>query len=103
MYNKFTITIIISAGIACAALFNKTNSTILHAKETSKSKIEAYYSNSTVCPVVGDGAQLPQSPSYDTITEDGVPLYIHCKSCNTGVYSERDDGLMLCTFCGKGE
>lgn len=103
MYNKFTITIIISLGIAGAALFNKTNSPTLHAKETPKSRVEMHYSNSAMCPVVGDGTQPSQSTSYDAITEDGVALYIHCKSCNTGVYSERADGLMLCTFCGKGE
>lgn len=106
MYNKFTVTVIVSAIIAFAAILAKSNNPQLHAKETVKpAQIGDSYTSapSPWCPVVGDGVQSTGSLFYNSTDDDGVVLYKHCKSCNTGVYSERENGLMLCTFCSKGE
>lgn len=100
--NKKLVTFAAVLAVAIgASLLNNPKHNNMYAKEAAN---RAFSVDTTTCPVVGSTLPHTPEPLYTSSTEEStVVIYKHCKKCNTGVYSQRKDGQVRCTFCNEIE
>jgi hypothetical protein len=97
---KNSVTVALLFGAALAMITASTPKTDANQVSKSEGKYSASMSVGFFCPVVGAGTEPNSSASFAPEDDSNAPIYEHCRSCLTGVYSEHKDEIVRCTFCG---
>ena len=99
---KIQATIVALTALASFGAFLETKFSESPVEPNKTIKPLTNMQNQTIqhCPIVGDG-KTPVNSYGDIYDEEGVPILVHCRSCNIGAYTLHEDNKMSCSYCGK--